>query len=372
LLKGLGMKFTIQDNRFAFRQVLCALVVLTASLFACSEAPKPAAGGPGSAPPPPPVATQTLRLGFFPNITHAPALVAVEKGLFENALGPNVKVEFKTFNAGPAAVEALFSGALDVTYIGPNPAINAYVKSKGDAVRVIAGACSGGAAFVVRPEIQSPADLRGKVVASPQLGGTQDVAVRTWLKAQGFAVALQGGDVSVLPQENAQTLEAFRLGTIAGAWVPEPWASRLVGEGGGRVLVDEKSLWCDGRFVTTHILARRAWLDANPDTARRLIEAHLDALDLIAKDPADARAALNARLATLTGKPLPDALLSSAWAGLEFTADPLATTLARSAEHALAVDLLKPFDTPLSGLYALAPLNAALTTRGRPPVAGLP
>jgi NitT/TauT family transport system substrate-binding protein len=350
---------------------LVGLVFAVAVAFGatgCSNESTPATG---STPPPAP-ASAPVRLGFFPNVTHAPALIAVERGLFTRALGPETLLETKVFNAGPAAVEALFSGALDVTYIGPNPAINAYVKSKGDAVRVIAGACSGGAAFVVRPEIQTPADLRGKVVASPQLGGTQDVAVRTWLKSQGFAVALQGGDVSVLPQENAQTLEAFRLGTIAGAWLPEPWASRLVGEAGGRVLVDEKSLWSDGRFVTTHILARRAWLDAHPDTARRLIEAHLDALDLIAKDPADARAALNARLATLTGKPLPDALLTSAWAGLEFTADPLATTLARSAEHALAVDLLKPFDTPLSGLYALAPLNAALGARGRPPVAGLP
>lgn len=368
------MKFTIQDNRFAFRQVLCALVVLTASLFACSEAPKPAAGGPGSAPPPPPVATQTLRLGFFPNITHAPALVAVEKGLFENALGPNVKVEFKTFNAGPAAVEALLSGALDVTYIGPNPAINAYARSRGEAVRVLAGACSGGAALIVRPEINSAADLKGKSVASPQLGGTQDVALRTWLKAQGFAVALQGGDVAVLPQENAQTLEAFRTGTLAGAWVPEPWASRLVKEGGGKVLVDEKTLWPNGRFLTTHIIARTDWLKdaANAGLAEKLLGAHLDALNLIAKSPAEAQAAANARIEKITGKAIGAELLASAWQGLEFTADPLASTLAVSAQNAQAVELLKPIEQPLSGLYALDSLNAVLKARALPAVTGLP
>jgi NitT/TauT family transport system substrate-binding protein len=305
-------------------------------------------------------------------VTHAPALLGIEQGLFARSLGDGVTLEPKVFNAGPAAVEALFSGALDVAYLGPTPAINAFVKSKGAAVRVIAGACSGGASMVVRPEIADAAALRGKTVASPQLGGTQDVALRTWLSKQGFAVALQGGDVSVLPQENAQILEAFRLGTIAGAWVPEPWASRLVTEGGGRVLVDERTLWPGGRFVTAHLLARRDWLDAQPEQARRLLEAHLDALEFITRQPDAARAAVNARLATLTGKPLPEALLAAAWSGLEFTADPLATTLVEAANHAVAAGLLAAFDTPLRDLYALDPLNAALAGRGRPPVSGLP
>lgn len=310
-----------------------------------------------------------VRLGFFPNVTHAPALVGLEKGLFEKALGPGVTLEPKSFNAGPAAIEALMSGALDATYIGPNPAINAFARSKGEAVRVLAGACSGGAALVVKPEINTPADLKGKTLASPQLGGTQDVALRSWLAAQGFNVQLQGGDVPVLPQENAQTLEAFRAGTIAGAWVPEPWASRLVREGGGKVLVDERTLWPQGKFLTTHLIARTEWLKANPDLARKLVEAHLDALDFIAKSPDDARTATNARIEKITGKPLGAELLAAAWTGLEFTADPLSKTLATSAENAIKIGLLKPIEVPLAGLWDLGPLNAALTARGRPVVA---
>ena len=154
----------------------------------------------------------TVRLGYFPNITHATALVGVEKGLFAQALGPG-RLETRTFNAGPAAIEALLSGALDATYIGPNPAINAFTRSKGKAVRIISGATSGGAALVVRPGITDTAQLRGKKVASPQLGGTQDVALRAWLKSKGV-------EAEVVPQENAQSLETFKAGTIAGAWVP--------------------------------------------------------------------------------------------------------------------------------------------------------
>ena len=308
----------------------------------------------------------TVRLGFFPNITHAPALVGLEQRLFEKALGPEVTLELKSFNAGPAAVEALMSGALDVTYIGPNPTLNAYARSKGAAVRVLAGACSGGAALVVRPEIATAADLLGKGVASPQLGGTQDVALRTWLTGQGYRVALQGGDVSVLPQDNAQALDAFRAGTLAGAWLPEPWASRLVREGGGRILVDERALWPEGRFVTTHLVARTEWLTANPALARKLVVAHLDALDLIAARPDEARAAANARIEKVTGKPLGVELLTAAWTGLEFTADPLARTLAVSADNAAKLGLLRPIEVPLAGLWALDPLNAALAARGRP------
>src|SRR4051812_3564106 len=175
-------------------------------------------------------AATTVRLGYFPNVTHATALVGVESGIFKTALGPNT-LETKTFNAGPAAIEALFSGALDATYVGPNPAINAHVQSGGEAIRIISGATSGGALLVVKSSINTPADLKGKKIASPQRGGTQDVALRFWLKDNNLKADLEGGgDVSIVPQENAQTLETFRSNQIDGAWVPEPWATRLVQE----------------------------------------------------------------------------------------------------------------------------------------------
>jgi len=183
----------------------------------------------------------TLRLGYFPNLTHATAIVGVEKGFFAKALG-STKLETKTFNAGGDAVTALFGNAIDATYIGPSPTINAWKQSNGAAIRIIAGATSGGAYLVVKPDITKPADLKGKTIATPQLGNTQDVAARAWLKSQGLSTNTQGGgDVEIKPQENAQTLDTFKAGQIDGAWVPEPYASRLV-DAGGKVLVDEKTL----------------------------------------------------------------------------------------------------------------------------------
>src|SRR5262245_56747712 len=195
-----------------------------------------------------------VRLGYFPNVTHAPALVGVEGGLFQKALGKNT-LDVKTFNAGPEEVTALLAGALDIGYIGPNPSVNAYVQSNGEAVRVVGGSTSGGAYLVVKPDINKAADLKGKRVASPQLGNTQDVALRTWLKKAGLETDAQGGgDVSIAPQENALTLDAFKQGQIAGAWVPEPWATRLVTEAGGKILVDERTLWPEGKYITTNII----------------------------------------------------------------------------------------------------------------------
>src|SRR5262245_54676511 len=185
----------------------------------------------------------TLRLGHFPNLTHATAIVGVEKGIFQQELGSGITLDVKTFNAGPAAVEALFSGAIDATYIGPNPAINAWAQSRGRAVKLVAGSASGGVFFVTKSEITSVGQLRGKVIATPQLGNTQDVALRHWLKQHGLTTTKEGGgDVQIKPQDNAVTVDAFNQGAIDGAWVPEPTASRLVALG-GRVLVDERTLW---------------------------------------------------------------------------------------------------------------------------------
>jgi NitT/TauT family transport system substrate-binding protein len=311
----------------------------------------------------------TVRLGYFPNLTHAPALVGVEKGYFTKRLGKN-KLETKTFNAGSDAVTALFSDALDISYVGPNPAINAYAQSKGEAIRIISGAASGGAALVVKPSITSPAQLKGTTLATPQLGNTQDVALRYWLKGQGIKTdTAGGGDLSIKPQDNGDTLTAFKSGDIDGAWVPEPWATRLVQEGGGKVLVDEASLWPEGQFVTTHIIVRTAFLKAHPDVVKEVLQGHLDALDEIAKDPAGAQKAANAEITAISGKPLSDAVIAAAWKNLHFTADPIASSLETSAKHAEDVGLLKPVD--LKGIYDLTLLNQALKADGKASVKGL-
>lgn len=337
--------------------VVAVAVVAVVVAGACGDgggSPSPAGGG---------ERPTTLRLGYFPNLTHATAIIGVDKGIFAEALGPD-KLVTSTFNAGPAAVEALFSGAVDAVYVGPNPAINAFVKSQGRAVRIISGATSGGAALVVRSTISGPGDLRGKKLASPQLGGTQDVALRYWLAQNGLRTdANGGGEVAVLPQENPQTLETFRQGQIDGAWVPEPWASRLVVEGKGKVLVDEASLWPGGKFVTTHLIVRTGFLEQHPHTVRRLLEGQVKANDFVNADAATAQRLVNDGIEKITGKRLKDEVIQTAWPRLTFTNDPIASSLSASASHAVEVGLLK--DADLDGIYDLKLLNDVLAASGK-------
>jgi len=336
---------------------LAALPVATAVAIALL-----APAGAGAAPK---QGTVTLRLGYFPNVTHASAIVGVEGGIFEQKLGDNVKLDTSTFNAGPQVVEALNSGALDASYIGPNPAINAFAQSGGEAIRIISGATSGGAFLVVKPDIKSAKDLKGKKVASPQLGNTQDVALRTWLKKKGLKTdTAGGGDVSILPQDNAQTLDLFKQGQIDGAWVPEPWATRLVQEGGGKVLVDESTLWPKGRYVTTQLIVRTEFLKDHPDAVKRLLEGQVAANELIKSDPQRAQQLVGQGIERATGKPLAADVIASSFANLEFTNDPIASSLRKSAKDAQAVGLLKPVN--LKGIYDLKLLNQVLEQEGEP------
>ncbi|MGH9197308.1 MAG: ABC transporter substrate-binding protein [Acidimicrobiia bacterium] len=308
-----------------------------------------------------------LRLGYFPNITHATALNLIEDSELSTEIRNVATVESKVFNAGPAAIESILSGALDATYIGPNPAINAFIKSKGAAVRIVSGATSGGAFLIVKPEINSARDLKGKKVASPQRGNTQDVALRSWLASQGLKTDLEGGgDVSILPQENAQTLETFRDGQLSGAWVPEPWATRLILEGQGKVLVDERDLWPEGRYVTTHLLVRTDYLRQHPDVIEALLSAHVKAPDFVNNEMATAQKQANAAIGKVTGKELSDEVITKAWSNLVFTNDPIASSLVASAAAAKKLGLLE--SNGLDGLYDLRLLNKVLGAAGKEPV----
>jgi NitT/TauT family transport system substrate-binding protein len=309
----------------------------------------------------------TLRLGYFPNLTHAPAIIGLEKGFFKEALGPNVTIDAKTFNAGPDVVTAIFSDALDISYIGPNPAINAFKQSDGKAIRIISGSTSGGAALVVKPNITSAAQLKGKTLGSPQLGNTQDVALRAWLKTQGLNTTKEGGgDVRINPQPNAQSLETFQAGTIQGAWVPEPWATRLRIDGGGRVLVNEKTLWPGGEFVTTHVIVRTKFLEEHPDVVKNFLKGHIKAVEFATANPAESQIVVNAALKRITGKALSEQVLREAWKDLTFTVDPIATSLRKSAQDAEDVGLLEHVD--LSGIYDVRSLNSLLKSEGKPQV----
>ena len=313
----------------------------------------------------------SVRLGYFPNVTHAPALVGLDQGLFSGELGAiGATIDPKSFNAGPEAIEAIFAGALDITYIGPNPAVNAFQKSNGQAVQIVAGSTSGGAAFVVQPSITSAVDLEGKTVASPQLGGTQDIALRSWLAGQGLKTDTSGGgDVVIKPQANADTLSTFKSGAIVGAWVPAPWDTRLVTEGGGKVLVDEATLWPNGQFATTVILVRTAFLNEHPAAVAAILRAHLAALNSITSNPSAAQASTNKEIETVTGKRLAESLITASWKSLSFTPNPLAETIKKSADEAVVLGLNKKID--IAPIFNLSLLNALLKTQGQPAVSGL-
>lgn len=306
----------------------------------------------------------TLRLGYFPNITHATALLGLEKGIFARNLGTDVWLETQTFNAGGEAIEAMFAEGLDATFIGPNPAINAFVKSNGEAIRILAGATSGGAYFVVTPEIDSAADLKGKKVATPQVGNTQDVALRSWLTEQGLKV-VQGEEpeVEIIPQANPQTLETFRTGSIDGAWVPEPWASRLVLEAGGKVLVDERDLWPGGQYVTTHLIVRTEFMQEHPELVEALLRGHVEANEFLAANNDEAKAVTAEAIGRITGRGLPREVIDRAWGNLTFTVDPLSSSLVKSAQEAAELGFID--DADLKGIYDVSYLNNILNQSGK-------
>src|ERR1700730_14946377 len=313
---------------------------------------------------------RTVRVGAYPNVTHSQAMVGKANGFFEKALGPRVKVEWKTFNAGPAAIEALFAGAVDMTYIGPNPAIQGYVRSNGEALRIVAGATSGGAALVVRNDsgIQKPQDFHGKKVASPQQGNTQDVALRAWLLVQGMKSVDKGGDVQVTPMANPDQLTLFAKKELDAAWAPEPWATRLIREGNGRLFLDERDLWPKGQFITCHLIVSTKFLHENPELVKRWIRAHVELNEWINAHLPEAKKILNQQIQAETGKALAAAELDEAFSRLQVTYDPLRASLLTAAKSSYAAGFLGHQMPDLSRLYDLDLLNQVLAEKGKGPV----
>jgi len=311
-----------------------------------------------------------VRVGHLPNITHAQALLGQANGTFERALAPRARVQWKIFGAGPPVIEAIFAGQLDLAYIGPNPAINGFIRSEGQALRIIAGAASGGAALIVRADsgIDRPEDFHGKRVASPQLGNTQDVALRAWLKSHGMTPAERGGDVWVIPVAGPYQITLFFRKQIDAVWAPEPWASRLVHEAGGRVFLDERTLWTNGRFVTAHLIVRTDFLRQHRDLVREWLRVHVELTEWINGNPEQAREILNEEIRRETGKSLPENVLGDALSRLEFTVDPLRSTLFQAADQAFEVGMLGRRKPNLNGIYNLSILNEIRKEQGAPPV----
>jgi NitT/TauT family transport system substrate-binding protein len=308
-----------------------------------------------------------IRVGAFPNVTHAQPMVGKANGWFEKAMGPNVKIQWQSFNAGPSAIEAVFAGSLDMTYIGPNPAINGYVRSNGEALRIIAGATSGGAALIVRGDsgINTPGDFHGKRIASPQMGNTQDVALRAWLKSQGLKTRDKGGDVEVIPVANPDQLTLFLKKEIDAAWAPEPWASRLVHEANGRIFLDERTLWPNGQFLTTALVVNTKFLNEHPDLVKKWLRAHVELTGWINGHVPEAKQLLNQQIQKETSKPLSADVLNDAFSRMQVTYDPLRGPLLRAAQSAFDAGFLGRQMPDLSRIYDLTLLNQVLTEEGK-------
>jgi NitT/TauT family transport system substrate-binding protein len=346
------------------RVLLAAGVTAAVTALAAGCSSSSASSGSGSSSGGSSSAPVTLRLGFLANITHAPALVALKEGFFAKDLGKNVTLKTSVFSSGTQETTALLAGQLDAAYVGPNPAINAWQKSGGKAIKIISGAASGGAALVVKPSISSVSQLKGQKLATPSLGNTQDVALRYYLKSHGLtSTQTGGGDVPITPiSPNSDAVLEFKSGQIAGGWEPAPYDIEMQ-QDGGKVLVNEASLWPGGKFVTTNIVVSQSFLAAHPSVVTGLLKANIQAINFIHSNTSAAETAANAELTALTGKGLKSAVLPLAFKQITFTTDPIASSLATDAKHAEAVGLLKPVS--LNGIYDLGPLNALLKADGQ-------
>ncbi|MER8084715.1 aliphatic sulfonate ABC transporter substrate-binding protein [Streptomyces sp. NPDC058316] len=360
--------------RTTLRRSLSAAAVLpllAVALTACgygSEAKKDDSGKSDVAADAKKLSTDTVRIGYFPNLTHATALVGDQEGIFQKELGGTL-LKTSQFNAGPSEIEALNAKSIDIGFIGPSPSINGFTKSRGKNLRIIGGSASGGVKLVVNPKkIKTLDDLKGKKIATPQLGNTQDVAFLNWISEKGWKVDAQSGkgDVSVIRTDNKVTPDAYKSGSIDGAWVPEPTASKLVAEG-AEELLDESALWPDNKFVITNIIVSQQFLSEHPDVVEAVLRGSVKTNAWINANPDKAKASANAALKELTGKALPPEVLDPAWRSIQITDDPLAATLDAEAAHAVKAGLLEKPD--LDGIYDLKPLNKVLKAAGRPEVA---
>ncbi|MCE0768512.1 ABC transporter substrate-binding protein [Pseudonocardia kujensis] len=341
--------------------VLLAVLAAVGLAAGCSRAQESTPSAPASTSP-----AAELRLGYFPNITHAPALIGVAQNYFAEELGSGTKLTTQTFNAGPDEVNALLGGSLDVAFIGSSPAINAFAKSDGEAVRLIAGSTSAGAQLVTSPDITTPDQLKGKIIATPQAGNTQDVALKKWLKENDLEIGEGPDKVTVQNIDNPRTLDLFKQGQVAGGWLPEPWSSRLV-DAGAKVLVDEKSLWPDGKFPTTVVIVRTQFLQEHPQSVEALLRGELKAIDFATTNTDQAKTITNDSIKQITNSSLSQPVLDRAFSELSFDSDPLASTFPQLSKDSVTAGAT-PKETNLQGFVDVTALNTVRQAAGQTPV----
>ena len=300
-----------------------------------------------------------IRVGYFPDIVHAQVIIGRANGTFAKVFSPTYDLDWKMFNAGPSAIEALFAGELDLSYIGPNPAINGYIKSKGKALRIVAGAASGGAGLVVRKDagINNLADFHHKKVATPQLGNTQDVACRFWFQSHGFLPPEKGGDLQIIPIANPDQLNLIRKKEIDAVWTKEPWVTRLIKEADARLFMDERDIWEQGEFVTAHLIVSTKFLEQHRDIVKQWIGLQVDLTTWINQHPQEAKKIINAEIKKMTGHALSEPVLDDAFSRVKITDDPISNSLLKSAAWAYEIGFLGKERPDLSGIYDLSLLK---------------
>lgn len=294
-----------------------------------------------------------IRIAYFPNVGHAIPIVGMEKGFFQNSLGDQVKIETRVFDSGPQAIESLFSNSIDLAYVGPGPAINGFLNSENHNVRILAGAASGGASFIVHPdsEINSASDFAGKKIAAPQIGNTQDVSLRHYLSENGLRTAEKGGSVIVYNISNPDIYTLFAKGDIDGAWVPEPWATILVTELNGKRLFHEEDLWPNQEFASVLLIANVDFVEKNPELIANLLKSHNDTAAWINQNPVETRIIFNDFLNSHLGQSLSDDVVDVALSNIVITADPLPDSVYSFAEKANALGYLGRNGYDLSGIF---------------------
>jgi len=295
-----------------------------------------------------------IRVGHFPNITHAQAVIAHAlsrqgKGWFEQRLGPDTKIEWFVYNAGPSAMEAIFAKSIDLTYVGSGPALNAYTRSNGREIRLIAGAANGGSGLIVQPNqnLKSPADFRGKKIATPQLGNTQDISCRAWLTGGGLKITQLGGDAQVIPTQNPDQLALFKGKKVDGVWTVEPWLSRLEQEASGEVIVEEREV------ATTILVSSVKFLNEQRDLAKKFAQAHAELTDWILKNPDEAQRLIKTELLEETKSDMAPQVIAAAWKRIVFTAETPRAAVEEFMQNSVkagfiktAPDLSKLFQNP--------------------------
>jgi NitT/TauT family transport system substrate-binding protein len=340
------------------RKALAALALVAVIGTGCASSAARAAGS-----------DTVLRLGVFPNLTHGPALIGISKGIIQKDLGSMTKLKIFTFTSGSEASNAMLSGSIDATYIGPGPTTSLFAKS--GKIAVVSGVTQGGASLVVRTGagISSPADFAGKKVADPGVGNTQDVALKTWLHSNGLKTTDEGGNVTIVPlTKNSDSIQYFSGKQVDAAWLPEPYPSLLIAQGLGSKFLDERTLWPGGHFATTGLVVATGYLTAHPDVVKNLVKGNVDSIRYIRANPTQAQQIANTEIVTLGGKSLDSAPLAQAWAGMTFSWDPAAASLQQDAKNAASFGLIDSVPSNLLSVYKLADLNAILIGLGLPSV----